>query len=334
MSAWLLEVGTHTASHREGRARHLDECAKRKRAQRRLAGANERQVHEDTCWYRSRAKGQREKIDRVQSCGAEHLRITCQSCGRFHERPGRCGNSLLCVRCRGATASAKRRTFLLARAAVLGEAEARGLLERRRSRGRFSEKFLSLTEPHLATDSIASRIHRMQRAWPIFRRELKRYVNAKDARTFEWFRVLEWTSGSDGLGHPHLHLWLFCCFLDREHVKELWRMALIRAGCPAEHCRDVIIDLREFREAGSGAQELIKYLTKDIDANGHKVPPEVYADVYKALDGSRLTQASRGFMALAKRGALQCECGASLPRRVRKLKQEAPPSSTTDGVAQ
>jgi len=334
MSLWLLEVGTHTASHREGRARHLDECARRKRARRRLAGANERQVHEDTGWYRSRAKGQREKIDRVQSCGAEQLRITCQSCGRFHERPGKCGNSLLCVRCRGATASAKRRAFLLARVAVLREAEERGLLEPRRARGRFSEKFLSLTALHLPTDTIASRIRRIRRAWPLFRGELKRYLNAKDARTFEWFRVLEWTSGSDGLGHPHLHLWLFSCFLDREHVKGLWRTALIRAGCPAEHCREVIIDLREFREARSGAQELIKYLTKDIDANGDKVPPDVYAEVYKALDGSRMTQASSGFMALAKRGAQQCECGASLPRRVRKIKPETQTSSTADGSAQ
>ncbi len=131
-----------------------------------------------------------------------------------------------------------------------------------------------------------------------------------------------------------MHVWLFSCFLDRELVKGLWRMALIRAGCPIEYCRDVIIDLREFREAQAGAQELIKYLTKDIDANGDKVPPAVYAEVYKVLDGSRTTQASRGFMSLAEQSAQQCECGASLPRRVRKILSQPPTVGAVNAPAE
>jgi hypothetical protein len=58
-------------------------------------------------------------------------------------------------------------------------------------------------------------------------------------------------------------------------------------------------------------------MTKDIDANGDKIPPSIYAELYKSLDDRRLTQGSRGFMALANRERPRCECGSSLPRLIR-----------------
>lgn len=325
MVNWLHELRDLTKVHREDRARHFDEGAKRKRAQARLRGAPEVSAQMDARWHVSRAEGQRKKIENVQACGSEKLRITCQNCGAGHDRPGRCGNSLLCVPCRGALAAEKRRKFLLARLAVIAAAERRGLLNPRRHGGRYSEKFLTLTSPHLAGDSVASRIARTAEAWVSFRRWLKKYVKSRAAPTFEWFRVLEWTPGkSDDFGHPHLHLWVFSCYLDFEVLRAAWRLALIKAGGLAELCRVVIVHIEEFdARGGRGAQELIKYLTKDIDANGKKISPDVYAEVYKAFDGRRITQASRGFMALAEQEAMRCECGACLPRRVRKLPPEA-----------
>jgi hypothetical protein len=326
MKNWLHTLRDLTRVHREDRARRYDEGARRKRARARLAGATEVSVQMEAGWHASRAQGQRHKIENVEACGSERLRITCQACGSSHDRPGRCGNSLLCVSCRGALASEKRRKFLLARAAVLATAQNRGLVNARRRGGRYSEKFLTLTTPHFAGDSVASRIVRTAKAWVFFRRWLKAYTRSRSAPTLEWFRVLEWTPGeSDDAGHPHLHLWIFSCYLDFEVLKAAWRLALIKAGGPAELCRVVIVHIEEFDPRGDrGAQELIKYLTKDIDANGDKLAPEIYAEVYKAFDGRRITQASQGFMALAESAASRCECGACLPRRVRRLPADAP----------
>lgn len=326
MANWLPTLRDLTKVHREHRARRFDDGARRKRARARLRGAPEASVNLDARWHVSRAEGQRNKIENVQACGSERIQITCQSCGASHERPGRCGNSLLCVPCRGAVVAEKRRKFLLARLAVLALAERRGLLNRRRRGGRFSEKFLTLTLPHIAGDSVASRIERAAEAWVLFRRWLKKYVKSRAALTLEWFRVLEWTPGeSDEFGHPHLHVWIFSCYLDFEVLRAAWRLALIKAGGPRDLCRVVVVDIKEFdARDGRGALELIKYLTKDIDQDGKKIAPEVYAEVYKAFDGRRITQASRGFMALAEQEATRCECGACLPRRVRKLPPGAP----------
>jgi hypothetical protein len=70
------------------------------------------------------------------------------------------------------------------------------------------------------------------------------------------------------------------------------------------------VHICELRGGPQAGQELIKYMTKDIDENGEKVPAELYAQVYVALDGRRITQCSRGLMQLAQREQ-HCECGAS-----------------------
>jgi hypothetical protein len=81
-----------------------------------------------------------------------------------------------------------------------------------------------------------------------------------------------------------------------------------------------------------GAAELIKYLTKDIAANGAQLPAALYAQVIIALDAHRQTQASRGFMARAKRTAPPCEnCSSPLPKRVRrKPAAKSPPTESTE----
>jgi hypothetical protein len=91
-----------------------------------------------------------------------------------------------------------------------------------------------------------------------------------------------------------------------------------------------IIDIRAVSDPSSVALELVKYLTKDIDANGDKIDPDLYAKVYCALDGHRSVQASRGFMKRGEPTEHACECGASLPRRVKRKaskteKQESKP---------
>lgn len=314
MNDWLTRVGTHTEAHRERRAREYDRTAIRKRGAQRLTDQPESRVDLAGAWHERRARGQRERISRVEQCCTESLIIICQACGREHERPARCGCRLLCVRCRGARAREVRARFLAASRSVVREAGARGLLRANRRGGRWSQKLLTLTAPHLPSDTLEGRIRRVFEAWRRFLRLFNAWLRERDLRSVEWLRVFEWTPGDDALGHPHFHLWLFSPYLDHEQLREWWSCALNNdSGVTAP-----IIDIRQVTESDSIASELIKYLTKDIDANGEKLDPELYAKVYCALDSRRSLQSSRGLMQRANKGIRQCECGASLPKLVRR----------------
>jgi hypothetical protein len=326
MTDWLGAVGLFTAEHREARAQRLEQQAKRRRAQQRLKGDSEGAVLDAAHWFVARASGQRRRIETVRACGRETLQLTCQACGLTHERPGRCGNALLCVACRTGLATQKRFRFMKAHAIVIAQAVERGLLDPRRRGGRFGERFVTLTVPHLIGDSVTTRIARVTRAWPLFLKEFNRELRARDVRTLHWFRVFEWTPGSDGKGHPHLHFWAFSPYLAHEWLRDLWRQALLKGDCTVEACRDLIVHVEAITAHG-GARELVKYMTKDIDANGHKIDPALYAEVYRARDGGRTTQASKGFMKLAEDSGRRCECGANLPLRVRRTKPAQPGES-------
>jgi hypothetical protein len=142
----------------------------------------------------------------------------------------------------------------------------------------------------------------------------------------EWFRAFEWTCGeSDDAGHPHLHVWIFSPFLPAEELRDWWCVSLIEAGCPPDLAARRIVDLSEVHGPDGAQRELIKSLTKDVTSAGQQLAPEQYAEVYKALDGRRVLQASKGFMGLAKRHENACDCGATLPKRVRCISaKEAP----------
>lgn len=322
--AWLREVGDATSKHRSDKARALRAKSSAKVRDARREGFSESYAAGSGEWHRSRARAQEERIERVLSCGADVLEIRCLGCERTHERRLGCRVGLLCVSCRKVIASGKRVRFLASRSVVLGEAAARGLLNPHRRGGRWSEKLLTLTAPHVAEDTIASRIHRVATAWPRFLRKLNAHFRDVGAATSSrFFRCLEWTPGDDGLGHPHIHLWIFSPFLDKPSVEGWWLDALREAGL--DELTRIVLDLREISNPRGAASEIIKYLTKDIDASGEKVPPNVYGLVYEAFDGRRVTQSSSGFMGLGKRTE-SCECGSTLPKRVRKKAASEAPS--------
>jgi len=200
---------------------------------------------------------------------------------------------------------------------TIADAASRGLLRDNRRGGRWSEKFLTLTAPHFPHHSITERIRIVLDAWSRFLRRLNDFWKAQDARSVQWFRVFEWTPGcSDDFGHPHLHLWLLSPYLPQQDLEAWWRQSLA-AEYRGETVDRVVVHINEV--SGEGAEhELIKYLTKDITSNGEKIAPELYAEVYTALDGHRVTQASSGFMGKGKARQNACECGCSFPRRVRK----------------
>lgn len=330
LTPWLERVGTETWPHRRKKAeRYLRRRGERVR-ELQDEGAPTVRIAETQRWYLYRARAQYLRMDRVESCGTEVLEFTCENCARKHERPARCRVHLLCIKCRGYVASEKQKRFLAARAVVMADAGKRGLFFQRRRGGRWTEKLLSLTAPHLPTDTIATRIERVFCAWRAFLKILNTHLRAVDAhQSARWFRVVEWTLGTDELGHPHLHIWLFCPFLEVETLRLWWARALAACGCAVAR---PVIDVRLVDDALGAARELIKYLCKDIDANGDKVAPSVFAQVYCTLDQHRLTQASTRFMALAERQPARCECGGSLgqPKRIRAA--SPPTAAQTDEV--
>jgi hypothetical protein len=313
---WVERVGELTATHRAARAARFAKLAMRKLWQRRAEGYSDLRAKADSGWYSARERAQLDRPARVAECGAETLQISCQGCGQVHEQRSGCRIGLLCVPCRGAIAAAKRAAFRRARTAAVAHAASRGLFDPNRRGGRWTEKLLTLTAPHDPHDSIAQRIEYVLGAWPRFLRKMNAFWKRNGVKSAEWLRVFEWTPGSDELGHPHLHVWILSPFLPRDDVEGWWREALAeQTGCV--RADPVIIDLRVVLADGA-EHELIKYLTKDITANGSKLAPELYAEVYKALDGQRSTQASRGFMGRGVEEKRACECGCAFPKRVRR----------------
>jgi hypothetical protein len=178
---------------------------------------------------------------------------------------------------------------------------------------------MTLTVPHGAS-TVAGRIELAFAAWPIFLKLLNRHFREIGVKSVEWLRVFEWTPGADGLGHPHFHLWMFSQYLAHALLCDLWRRALARVGCkvatPIVHVEAVI-------DGERAARELIKYMLKDINANGDKIPPQVFALVFEALARRRMRQASTGFMGISKYARPRCECGATLPHRVTRKRPAA-----------
>jgi hypothetical protein len=324
VTTWLREVGVHTKADRVGRARKLTQRRVEVCSAMRRAGRSEVTIAAKAKWYDDRARGHYERIERVEVCGSELVSVSCQACGVCRERTVGCRAWMLCVRCRGATAAELRGRFLAARVEVLRRAQERGLFWRLRRGGAWGERFITLTVPHGAT-TVRGRIELAFAAWTPFLKLLNAHFRSIGVKSVEWLRVFEWTPGTDGLGHPHFHLWMFSQYIDHALLRDLWRKALGSAGCVIP---EPIVHIEGVRDPSAAARELIKYMLKDISASGEKIPPDVFALVFAALAQRRIRQASKGFMSLAKCVAPCCECGAALPRRVRR-KPKAPTEGQT-----
>lgn len=70
-------------------------------------------------------------------------------------------------------------------------------------------------------------------------------------------RAFEWTPGTDGLGHPHLHVWMLSPFIDVNIVAAMWTEALREVGLIIEG--RAIVTLQRFQDFNAAAShELIK----------------------------------------------------------------------------
>jgi hypothetical protein len=311
---WLRRVGEATAPYRQQKAEAHE---RRAEALRRLRRVDPARVPETTPkWHEARAAGQRHRPTRVERCHETGILVrACQGCGVQSRRMLSCGSALLCSQCRTRTNKRLRARFSRSRDVAMRDVQRRGLLV---GFARWSEKLITLTVPHEeagASMSPGRRVELLRGAWTRLLRWLNR-SGAFSARGAAWYRVTEWTPGSDGLGHPHIHLWAICPWIDRSRLLRAWRDALSACGYRwADEDAQPVIDVRSVRARNGRtddaiALELLKYMTKDLDAGG-LIDPELYALVYELFDGSRRTQGSSGFIARGQveRVVAPCSCG-------------------------
>ncbi len=128
-------------------------------------------------------------------------------------------------------------------------------------------------------------------------------------------RVFEWTPGDDGLGNPHFPVWLFSPYLDQRWLRSLWSRAFADVCAPSLVCPLLVLDVRAAHECegGSIANELVKYLTKDWHLTGDgakRVGPEVFAELYTLVDGTRTRQSSQGLAHWQVPKEKSCPCCA------------------------
>jgi hypothetical protein len=190
-----------------------------------------------------------------------------------------------------------------------------------------------------AKDTIHARILALFKAWPELSRKLGKFWKARFEVHVAYHRSFEWTSGTDHKGHPHFHVYLFSPFVDLDVVREWWALALRRVGWPVledevrpgvfrsrvmvhvkglpgwnlNAVRELMkggkrsaIELSKVGETGAGA-DAFSYADGWTMADVSEAD-DVRAKLYMALEGRRLTQASRGFFVDDEPPECQC-CG-------------------------
>jgi hypothetical protein len=324
--------------------------------------------HPGPDWHAARARGAAARFASVRECGqvAQIVQV-CPGCATRQTIPLRCADRFFCAGCRAHAARGYRDTFRRQAMGLARAAESVGLAYRRdRNRAAkarelgaelLSERLITLTGPHLEDDEVGERIERIREAWRYFQRQLAAETRrrlgggqpmiaatpeglkvVRPADLCHWVAVYEWTAGSDGRGHPHLHVWHFGPFLPHAALKEWWATALRRASSKLErHARAAedrtgepwraVVDVRAVRggvldAATKGGHrtkidaEIFKYLTKDWQegASGARVSADVYAQVYAAFVGRRLRQSSANFAAFRVPLHRECPCCAFVGR--------------------
>lgn len=323
-------VEARTVDYREDKAKAL-EAEGRRRVKRALhAGHPPSQAALAGRWHKGRANGQRYRFQNAVDCGHgwKELEVTCQACGNVEGVPLTCGASLVCISCRGRLQAKRRWQVGNGQRIVMHRAHRAGLDRSNRKGGRWTDKFITLTIPHLREHEIGDRIDLAHRAWTRWLKAFNAWLRKAAPRgpscshkspcggcencLVTWYGSHEWTVGKDERGHPHVQLWFFGPFIDCD-VEEMWRRALVKVGLDASMSSwegDVIVRVQKARDVKGGVYELIKYVVKDIVADGEFVRPELYAELFENLDGRRLRRGSKGFIQLCEEPA-PCDCGES-----------------------
>lgn len=328
---WLRRVDGATADYREHKAREYGAKARRRFEMLVEGGMSPKDARKKAGWFKSRERGQRFRFKNAETCGEtmKALEISCVDCGQAMARPLTCGATLACVKCRGRLQAKRRRKVADGQRAVSFRARRAGLTRRNRRGGRWSDKFVTLTIPHLDEHGIGDRIALVHSAWPHFLKALNAWFRETEPDTYDlaaWYGSHEWTLGSDHKGHPHVQLWFFCPYLPHEMVTAMWRNALDRVGFSIFDTEQLQCDVREMKDVKGGVFEVVKYVVKDVVAEGEFLSAEVYGELYEALDGRRLRRGSSGFLKLCEQ-RVPCDCGSCAPRCIKVVSQTVVPDA-------
>ena len=275
-----------TAEYREARARALEE----------LEGAGR--------WHHARARGLREKIDRIERCGLDVSAVGICACGDVRLVASRCGDRTACETCRLRAGRRALARSLRALPRMLGEARAawnaRGRLEAHRP----GLRLLTLTTRH--TGNVQDDRATIQAAWSRHRAWLDRRFNPRAARRaglprvrLRYVAAWEITPGRDGLGHAHLHVALISPRYDYAEARAAWRS---HTDGGADTYSAVGSSGRSRSNGHAAARYVAKYVSKGLDT----LPDALAAAWWCASYGRRSIAASRG----AWDPREPCACGA------------------------
>ena len=269
-------------------------------------------------WHAGRARGQRDRFERVAACGEGQARATCHACGDEHDLPVRCDVWRVCVSCRAKAALERRARFGRGRVRALRVAQRTGRLSRFR-RGRWTEKHMTLTVPHVvgATDreTVRLRIDLGFAAWRLFTIALRKHwlehaaaahvagglkksealarARAERARSPErFYRFFEWTPGHDQLGHPHFHVWMLCGWI-RPSVDRVDVGRVFAPGGGALRGRADCRRASDHTRAAEWMRELVK-LRDAVKLSRLELEGRAGEDLVEYADGWTIVDASNG----------------------------------------
>lgn len=184
-------------------------------------------------WHEKRAQGQRNRMTTVAECGQNRVHVDCLECGEAMELPAWCGVARLCQGCAIRGTWRHRAKTKKARESLLHDA-ARAHMYNARRGGRFSERHIVLTVPHVVMgisgerhrnvaacrdagdepdepETARFRVQVHHAAWRrfsiLFQGYRRRCLRPSERPFFAYCRASEWTPGADGMGHPHTHMW-------------------------------------------------------------------------------------------------------------------------------
>lgn len=275
-------------------------------------------------WHEQRAAGVEEHFERVRTCGESWQVVErCESdaCRRARAKGETkagiqnyvvgCCSRFFCTECRGRLAARFRRDFNAARQGVIWQAELAGLTRRFRKGGKFGERFITLTSPHVGT--AAERVTWQFDAWPKFlkrwnewhRKELgaelvklDRTTETREGQRIRTSLVLpayafcqharfwECTKGDDAEGHTHFHVWAFGPYIDQALLETWWREAWEEtSGHKVPEQSDgqarIIVDVRAVR--GDHVQAVDENGKRVVDEDGRPVMVRLDRELVKYL---------------------------------------------------
>lgn len=216
-------------------------------------------AHETSAkWHASRARGQAARFATVENCRVGKLLRACGACGEpMHDVELRCCVGRICCSCDAHATLKRRARFFEAYKEAYRLAFRAGRIGWRakyRAGGAWSDRHLTLTAPHIvvrddsgAVDVWRTVTARLDLLWAALSRFWKRFRKLNKplfADGLEFYRCFEWTPGSDGLGHPHFHVWLLAPWLAQwsRHSSpwlppSQWPVCeRERSGAPCMHC--------------------------------------------------------------------------------------------------